>query len=115
MREFTSELPSGSMIIIFTLTSRVILQTIRRRIVGSILINIFPLNIIPTMLCPKKPHLSCQASLGSHKHKCGRELEETWIQFGLIMFLIFTSHVYLGRESGLVRRRLMSGGNEVWW
>ena len=48
----------------FTYELRMILQSIQRRAVGSVLIYICPSNNVPTMLLPKKVHCNRQTAFG---------------------------------------------------
>ena len=52
--------------ILWTITFelRMILQNISRRVVGNVLINISPSNILPIMLKPVNFHQHCQAGFG---------------------------------------------------
>ena len=56
--------------ILWTITFelRMILQNICRRVVGNVLINISPSNILPIMLKPVNFHHNCQAGFGRCEH-----------------------------------------------
>ena len=47
---------------------KMISQNISRRVVGSVLINISPSNIFPTMLLLERFHQACQAVFGHCEH-----------------------------------------------
>ena len=56
---------SGSMtLLVVTYELRMILQSIQRTAVGSVLIYICPSNNVPTMLLPKRVHCNRQTAFG---------------------------------------------------
>ena len=60
------KLSSGSKILlILSWEFRIVLQKISRRVVGNVLINIFPSNAFPTKLLPEIFYLICQAVLAA--------------------------------------------------
>ena len=63
------KLSSGSMLLLMiNFDLRMILQNLWRRVVGNVLMNISPSNILLTMLLPTKYHQSCSAAFGRCAH-----------------------------------------------
>ena len=97
---------SGSMTLLgFTYELRMILQSIQRRAVGSVLIYICPSNNVPTMLLPKIVHCNRQTAFGCwNKHENDWNLKvraiqwiPTWQGLDLKMVALDESSLSIGR------------------
>ena len=69
----------------------IILQNIRRRVVGIVLINISPSNILPIMLYAARYHQNCQAVLAAVSINGLRELDSS---LGLTAYMLTPSRGY---------------------